>query len=125
MQYLVRKGSLRPELFPTVDEDHLAGKVREVLRLVAGGVPAAHYENLLVFEEGTVAGGAVGDPTPKKFLFAGYIKGAVFRSGGEDHRRRTEALAVPQRDRKGIPFFGEGLRLFRQKFRPETFGLAA
>src|SRR5215510_2224879 len=59
---LLLEDLLRPELVAPVHDCHLPGEVREVQRLLDGGVPAADHRDILAAIEEPVASRAGGHP---------------------------------------------------------------
>jgi hypothetical protein len=115
---------LGPESVAAVDEDNLRRQPGKVLGFVAGCVSAAGDKYFFVFEEGAVAGGAVGNAPAVKGVFAGYAQGAVFRPGREEHRGGAALFAVCQGEGENAVLFGQGRRFLYEKLGAEFFRLA-
>ena len=79
-----------------MNDRDLAGKTGQVNRFLDGGVPAADHGNLLIAEEGAVAGGAVGNPLAGQFTFPRHSKLSGPNAGSQDNRPAGQGGVVDQ-----------------------------
>ena len=84
----------RPQLVATMDQVDLAGKTGEEQRLFGRGVAAADDGDGYIAEEGTVAGGTVGDAAADQRRFTVDAKLARVGAGGDDDCLAGKGLAV-------------------------------
>ena len=79
-----------------VDQIHDGAEPREVLRLLARRIPAAHHDERLVAKgrQRPVARRAVSHALGFQFMFAGRVQMLVARAGGDDDRLRQDRVAV-------------------------------
>ena len=82
--HLVDQDRLGAKLVAAMDDVHLRGDVREVERLLDGGVAAADDADFLAAIEEAVAGGAAADAAAHEGLLRGQSEVLGRRAGGDD-----------------------------------------
>ena len=107
---------LRVQGVSPVEQDHPLNVFGQRQCLVSGGVAATHDGDGLAHVHRAIAGGAVGDATTEKFLFARDAQGPERRTGGHYHGLAEIAFSHIPGDSEVITLHGYASDSIHQHF---------